>query len=108
MKWRIVRILVDGVPLEEQTIDRLGIEQGIVEGLEHIILNADSMFFSTMKEGFLGIQIWYFRLNGDDGTGKLKHIGKRIHETILADNDIAAGTRLIPPVAVTTKQYGCT
>ena len=99
---------MDDVPLEEQAINRLGIEQGIVEGLKYIILNADSMFFSTMKEGFLCIQVGYFRINGDDGTGKLKHIGKRIHETILADNDIAAGTRLIPPVAVTTKQYGCT
>ncbi len=64
MEGRIVRILADTVALEEQSVYRLGIEQGVVKGFKHVVDNAYGILLSSVEIGILGIQVGNLGIDG--------------------------------------------
>ena len=94
-------VFLDDIAAEYQAIYRLGIEDRSVEGIELILFDKDAALFASVEIALLSVQVGYFRINGDNGVGKLELIGQCIDEAVFADDDVAAGTCLIPAVAVT-------
>ena len=54
-----VLVLHNLVLAENKTIYALGIKNGGIEGLEYILLNANSVLLATMEERLLSIQVGY-------------------------------------------------
>ena len=98
--------MLDAVAPPQQSVYRLGIEQGVVKGFKHVVDDAYGILFTSVEVGFLRIQVGDLGIDGDDGIGKLKHIGERIDEPIATDKHIAASSRLVPPIAVTAEEDG--
>ena len=104
----VVGILHHLVVAIQQTVNALGIENGCIESLEHVVLNADGCLLASVEEFLLPVQVGNLGIDGDNGIGKLELTGQRIDETVLANGNIATCTCLEPTVAVTAKQDGAT
>ena len=100
--------MADGVALPQQAVDRLGIEERVVEALKLIVHDADSVLLATMEILFLCIEVGYLGIDADDSIGELEHAGERVDEAVAADEHVAACACLIPAVAVATEQDGST
>ena len=104
----VVGILHNLVIAIQQAVNALGIEDGGIEGFEHVVLNANGGLLASVEEFLLSVQIRYLGIDGDNGIGELELAGQRIDESVLAYGHIAACTCLEPTVAVTTEQDGAT
>ena len=104
VEGRKIGVMIYSVALEQQAIDRLGIKQGVVEGVELIVDDTNGIPAPSMEVGFLLVQRRYLGIDGDDGIGKLEHVRERIDKAITANEYIATSTRLIPAIAVATQE----
>ncbi len=100
-------VLFEDVVPECQSVHRFGIEDGGVEGVEFILFDKDAAFLASVEVLPLSLQIGYFGIDGDDGVGELELAGQRIDEAVLADDDVAAGSCLVPSVAIAAQEDGC-
>jgi hypothetical protein len=103
-----VLVLHNFVLAENKTIYALGIKNGSIEGLEYILLYANSVLLTTMEERLLSIQIGYLGIDTDDGIGKLEHTGEGVHKAVATDGHVTTCPCLIPTIAVATEEDGCT
>lgn len=106
VEGREIGVVIYGVALEQQAIDRLGIKQGVVEGVELIVDDTNGIPAPSMEVGFLLVQRRYLGIDRNDGIGKLEHVRERIDKAIAANEYIATSTRLIPAIAVATQENG--
>ena len=96
------------IALVQQSVYRLGIQQGRVEGDKLVVYDADGILLATVEEFLLLVQFGYFGIDGNDGVGELELAGERVDEAVVADGYIAAGSGLEPSVAVAAEQNGAT
>ena len=108
MEGFVVGILHYLVVAIQQAVYALGIEDGCIEGLKHVVLNADGGLLAPVEKFLLPVQVRYLGIDGDNGICKLELAGQRIDESVLAYGHVATCTCLEPTVAVTTEQDGAT
>ena len=108
MEGSIVLVVTDGIALPQQAVDRLGIEERVVETLKLVVHDADSVLLATMEILLLCIEVGYLGIDADDSIGELEHAGERVDEAVAADEHVAACACLIPAVTVATEQDGST
>ena len=102
MESGIIVVLVDLVVAEHKSVDRLCIQDGLVEHLKDIILDNNA----AVEIKTLPFQIGNFRINGDDGVRELELIGECIYKTVFANQHVVARARLKPTVAIAAQQDG--
>ena len=102
----VLRIGALLVFLEHQTVDRFGIKQRRVEGVEVVVPDNDGTGFATMEIGIALGELGYFGIDGDHGVRELVLAGEGVDEGVAADDEVAHRTALIPPVAVATEEDG--
>ena len=90
MESGIIVVLVDLVVAEYKSVDRLCIQDGLVEHLKDIILDNNAAVEITT----LSLQIGNFRIDRNDGVRELELIGEGIHKTVFANQHVVAGARL--------------
>ena len=101
----VFRVLFYFVVAECQPCRRLGIEQGSVEGVELVVFDDDGSRPAAVEKSFLLFQCRNFGIDGNDSIGELEHIGQGIDELVFADDKVAHGAGLVPPVAVAADSF---
>ena len=111
MEGGIVVVVDYAVVAEQETVNALGIKQGLVECLEDVVNNAYCVFAAckgaSVEVFLLSVKLGYLGVDADDGIGELEGAGEGVEEAVLAYEDIAACACLVPSVAVAAQQYGC-
>ena len=102
----VVGVLHNLVIAIQQAVNALGIEDGCIEGFEHVVLYAYGSLLATVEKFLLSVQVGNLGIDGDNGIGELELAGQRIDETVLANSHITTCTSLEPTVAITAEQDG--
>ena len=100
VEGRIILVLPDHVITEDESVDRLSIQDRGVKCIERVVLNHDT----AMEILLLVFQVGYLRIDGYYGIGELEHIRQRVDKPVIPDQYVMASSRLEPSVAIAAQQ----
>ena len=97
VKREVRPVFLYGIVTKDYCVYRFSIYDGGIKCVEKVVFNDNC----AMKIVLLSLQIWNFRVYGDDSIGKLKQAGQCIDKAVVPDGDVTAGTGFVPTIAVT-------